>query len=387
MSGKTLTRRHFVKKVSTAAASGLLLGGCIPYRSGLVTLVDNTIPIPPPDVVPPEAVALGLYTPATAPDPRAAVSAVCRHLDWSWLSPGDSVFVKLACNSGSLHPAVTSSNAVRAVVGELLDRGAGRVLVGDQGGIEDVGTNSDGSRRGSTRELTERNGLHQAIVESGAEPCYFDDQAYEEGFLEANMNLDGHHWPQPPNMAKVIAEVDHIIYLPRLSSHMMAGYTHGHKIAVGWLRTDSRYAMHLDAPNLQNRFVELNYHPLLRDRLRLTITLAEKVLLDVGPNDGTIADLDTWVVVASSHLANHDAVGVAVLAHVDGLMPDAPRIIRASKEYQKGIGSDPALSRAYEILGGVPSAIQVNVLGQHPGAALQASLESYDRSILNLVLA
>jgi len=137
--------------------------------------------------------------------------------------------------------------------------------------------------------------------------------------------------------------------------------------------------------NLHNRYVELNYHPLLRARLRLAITLAEKVLLDLGPNDGTIADLDAWVVVASSHLANHDAVGVAVLAHVDGVTPQAPRLVRATKAYQKGIGSDPSLRRAYEILGGIPSAIRVNLLGQGPGAALRTSLDSYDGGILNLV--
>ena len=385
MSAKALTRRDFVKSVSTAAASGLLLGGCIPYPSGIVSLVDSASPIIPPDEVSPDAVLLGLYSPATASDPRAAVRSVCGHLDWSWLSPGDSVFIKLACNSGNPHPAVTSPNTVRAVVGELFDRGADRILVGDQGGMEDVSTNGNGSRRGSTRELTERNGLHQAIVGSGAEPYYFDDQAYEEGFVQANMDLDGHHWSQPPHLARIITEVDHVIYLPRLSSHVMAGYTLGHKIAVGWLRTDSRSAMHLDFLNLHNRYVELNYHPLLRDRLRLTITLAEKVLLDLGPNEGTIADLDSWVVIASSHLANHDAVGVAVLAYVDGVMPEAPRLVRAAKDYQKGIGSDPSLRRAYEILGGIPSAIRVNLLGQEPGAALRMSLDSYDGGILNLM--
>src|SRR5688500_14842820 len=62
---------------------------------------------------------------------RAAFTA----LDTSWLEPGDSVFVKVACNSGNRHPAVTSPNAVRAVTRALFERGAGRVLVGDQSGV------------------------------------------------------------------------------------------------------------------------------------------------------------------------------------------------------------------------------------------------------------
>ena len=41
-------------------------------------------------------------------------------------------------------------------------------------------------------------------------------------------------------IARAITEVDHLVYLPRLSSHVLTGYTHGHKIAVGWLRDDPR---------------------------------------------------------------------------------------------------------------------------------------------------
>jgi uncharacterized protein (DUF362 family) len=378
-----ITRRQFVKSAS-AAASGLLVGGCMPHPSGLVSLVDSAALLDPPDDIPADAVLLGLYSPATASDPRAAVRSVCGRLDWSWLSSGDSVFVKLACNSGNVHPAVTSPNAVRSVVAELFDRGAGRVIVGDQGGVGHVRTSAYGSRSGSTRQLTGSNGLHQAIVGSGAEPYYFDDQGWENGFFQANMTLAGHHWARAPYLAKVITEVDHIIYLPRLGSHSLAGYTHGHKIAVGWLRTDSRYAMHLGVAVIHSRFTELNYLPPLRDRLRLTLTLAEKALLDVGPDDGTIAELDAWTIIASSHLANHDLVGVATLAHVDRAMPDSARLGRAPKGYQKGLSSDPALLRAYEILGSVPSSIPVRLLGQEPSTGFRASLESHDGGILNI---
>src|SRR5262249_61447245 len=82
-----------------------------------------------------DAVLLGLYSRDVVPDARAAVRDLCSRLDWSWLSRGDTVFVKLASNSSLPHPAATSPNAVRAVVEQLRDRGAGRVLVGDQSGV------------------------------------------------------------------------------------------------------------------------------------------------------------------------------------------------------------------------------------------------------------
>ncbi len=74
-----------------------------------------------------------------------------------------------------------------------------------------------------------------------------------------------------------------------------------------------------------------------------------------------------------------------MLSHVDRSTPDAGRLIRAAKGYQSGISSDPALRRAYEVLGGIPSAIRVNLLGQAPDAGLQSSLVSYGDGILHLV--
>ncbi|MBN1343734.1 MAG: hypothetical protein JXQ73_13690 [Phycisphaerae bacterium] len=65
-------------------------------------------------------------------------------------------------------------------------------------------------------------------------------------------------------------------------------------------------------------------------------------------------------------------------------MPDSSRLIRTTKEYQKGIASDPALTRTYQILGGAAPSIPVALLGQQPGAALRASLDSRDQGILEL---
>ena len=70
--------------------------------------------------------------------------------DMGWLGRGDSVFVKVACNSPRRHPAVTDPNAVKALVGFLRDRGAGTVYVGDQAGVEHVRLRRNGSRKSST---------------------------------------------------------------------------------------------------------------------------------------------------------------------------------------------------------------------------------------------
>ncbi|HPD28642.1 MAG TPA: DUF362 domain-containing protein [Phycisphaerae bacterium] len=408
-----ISRRKLLKHGAAAIASAALVSGCMQPVG--VTLTNNHPADAPSDPDSPDKVVLGLFPRDGQSSPQMAVRNACRQLDWSWLRRGDSVFVKLSSNSAHPHPAATSPNAVRAIVTELLDRGAGRVLVGDQGGVEYVRLVDGDKRHGSTETLMRKNGLHEAIVDSGARPCFFDDYGYETGYFQASLPFDNPHWREPPYVARIIREVDHIIYLPRLASHVLAGYTHGHKIAVGWLRDDSRFQMHFEAGSFHEKYVEVNYIPDIRQRLRLVITLAEQVLLNVGPDVGTLATPDSWIVIASSHLANHDAVSVAVLAYVDGktangvhFIPPAygtlsntanwtflsqivpaqtgipwgkPRMLTYQKlrthRYQTGIASDLALTRAYQILGGVPRTIAVHTTGRAPDAEFRSFLRAY----------
>ncbi len=429
-----ITRRRFIAGGGAWLASTVFLPGCGAKRraanAGAATGDDdNDDHRPDHDAADDDAsgglgadgVALGLYTADSAGTPLHAVRLVCQALDWSWLAHGDAVFVKLACNSGNAHPAVTSPDAVRAVVAELFARGAGRVVVGDQSGVESVRSAAGGRRYGATRDLMKRNGLWQAIAAAGAAPYFFDEQDYDSGYFGATLSFADAHWLAAPQVPAVIREVDHIVYLPRLSSHMIAGYTHGHKCAIGWLRDDSRHELHYKAASLHEKFVEVNYAKEIRDRHRLTITLAEQVLLDAGPDVGTIAPADPWLVIASPHPANHDALSVAAMTYIDDLTPPsgdglvtpygkmsdlynrgllsmipvvtgipwtsdtpAPYTPLASPDYQKGIADDRALTRAYQILGGVPSVIPVRLMGQAPAPDFRAFRAAFNRGIFDL---
>jgi uncharacterized protein (DUF362 family) len=368
-----------------------------------------------------DIVAIGLFAAGSASSPENAVRLVCKSLDWSWLSHGDCVLVKVASNSGNPHPSVTSPAAVSALAAELFERGAGRVIVADQGGVSSVRSASGGMRHGSTRALMESNGLYEAVIGAGAEPYFFDEQDYEAGYFEASLPFSGSHWITKPKIPSIILDADHIIYLPRLSSHMIAGYTHGHKCAVGWLREDSRHELHFKAGSLHEKYVEVNYCEEIRSRFRLAITLAEKYLLDTGPDKGTIADADPWIVIASPHLPNHDAVSVALLAFIDDRTPASGdglispygshsdlnnrfflRAVPVSTgipwssgvsgdyttlnihDYQSGIASDRALTRAYEILGGVPSSIGIRMIGNEPAQDLRDYLSSFGNGIFRI---
>ena len=208
-------------------------------------------------------------------------------------------------------------------------------------------------------------------------------------------------WQRQPFIARIVTEVDHIVYLPRLSAHTLCGYTHGHKLAVGFLRDDARHAMHNDAGTIYEKYTELNYCTQIQQRLRLTVTVAEAVITDGGPDGGRIARADPRLVLASRHLANHDAVSVGLLtwaqdrfalqARTVGLpfgawssltnlafvstvgistgLPwtsdDSDRADHAyaAHDFGAGIAADRGLRYAYELLGGMPTRIAVDVVG------------------------
>lgn len=415
-----IARRDLLGK-GLGLAAGALLTGCGGGRR--VGMLGEPAMIESREKVSSDEVVLGLYPRTESMNARAAVREVCQRLDWSWLLPGDSVFIKLTTNGSKPHPAATSPQAVRAVVAELQARGAGRILVGDQCGVEYVRSCPGGKRFSSTRERVRQNGLYESIIAAGAEPYFFDEQDYETGYIPATALPSSTHWSEPPRLARIIQQVDHIIYLPRLSSHVLAGYTHGHKIAVGWMREDSRFRMHTEADSFHAKFVEVNYVPELRDRRRLVITLAERLLLDVGPDKGEIIDPEASIVIASSHLANHDTVATAVFSYVDRKTAFGPTHIipppygdlanfcnwyfvstmvpqktgipwgrpdpwtyrpLARHHFEKGIAHDLALSRAYEILGGVPASIAVRLAGGRPKTELRTFLEQHDGGRLRL---
>jgi uncharacterized protein (DUF362 family) len=256
----------------------------------------------------------------------------------------------------------------------------------------------------------EGNGLLQAIQDGGAEPHFFDEHGFDAGYFAATLPFPAASWKKELFLPRIVREVDHIVYLPRLSSHVIAGYTHGHKLAMGWLRDDSRHHVHYHAASFYEKYTEINYTQEIRDRLRLVLTLAESLLLHFGPDIGTIAPADPLIVIASSSLASHDALSAALLVHANetASSEDELRYDRATAntmnrvfvlslvetwtqipwgtggadgyttldphEFERGPAYDRVLRRAYAIRGGGAAAIRVVVPGEEPAPELRAAL-------------
>src|SRR4029450_6183189 len=172
---------------------------------------------------------------------RAVPGGGCGPDHLPWLSRGDSVFIKVAANSGNPYPATTDPIAVRAMVELLRARGAGRVIVGDMSGVQVVRFWKDGLR-GSSRTLMTENGVAPAADEAGAELHAFEEAGWD-GFFDERPTVTG-SWTGPVMLPAILREVDHVVLMPRCSRHVLAGSTLALKSAVGWWRHDARLEEH-----------------------------------------------------------------------------------------------------------------------------------------------
>ena len=395
----TMSRRRFLH--AGAGAAALAAAGC----AGRVLTAANEAYLRLPTSQQTGQAALGWYR---GEDRRE----ICERLipmvtDMSWLSRGDSVFVKVACNSSNPHPAVTCPETTTAVVKCLLDRGAGKVYAGDQASVEHVRLTASG-RQSSTRETMARNGLLEAIEGSGAQLHNFDDHGWDSYFrAEADFadNWDGELW-----LPKILGEVDHVVNLPRLGSHALAGYSCGLKNAVGWLRDDSRLHLHRRADSFFEQVAEINHFPALREKLRLTLTIGDKALLNIGPDFGSIHEPGAVVGLGSTRLVDHDLLASTLLSWFEandvsffdiyspypkdaefwnrGLVEE----IWGEEELQgyrpllafepdRGIAFDRCLSRIATLQGYRPGRIEIRRDGGHIPEGLVSHLKGFDGGI------
>jgi uncharacterized protein (DUF362 family) len=247
----------------------------------------------------------------------------------SFLKPGETVLLKPAINSPGAYPATTHPLALKAVAEALVERGA-KVLAGDQSGIEHVVQNETGVLKGSSRQNYSVSGLAGSGVEF---------KAFEEGDWEKDFFLfkddQTKSWTNGFYLTSQIKKVDHIINLPRLSTHALAGVTLGFKNLVGLLRQDSRLEFHADGPfydvlagpvkkhlktdyHKQDKFIEkiAEISLAIKDKLRATLFVATKAQTAFGPDRELMGLLKAPVVEPEEGLvfASADPVAAELFA-------------------------------------------------------------------------
>jgi len=313
---------------------------------------------------------------------RAAAEAVT---DFSWLASGDTVLVKPASNSRYPYPSNTDPRALWSMIRMLKEKGAKRVVVADMSGAQYLKFDKNGPRGSGSREIMQENRIAQAAKDAGGEIQAFEDLGWD-GFYEDAPTAMG-FWIGPVMMPEVLREVDHVVLMPRCARHIVAGNSLGLKAAVGWWRHDSRLEYHRDAATLQEKTADANTVPTLRQKQRLVLTSATKVLSTFGPDCGYVSEPDTGLVLASTDVVAHDMVSLAwLIENRDAMAPHkregpiddpntsafvanfANRLVtywlgglsesfrtESVRRYPlNSIWQDRTLQRAFEVLGGLP---------------------------------
>ena len=230
--------------------------------------------------------------------------------DFAWLKKGDPILVKLAMNSGNEFPATTDPWLLKSLITILQERGAGEILVGDQSGVADVHWTRD-KKRGASRDLCESTGLLAVITDCKAKPVFFEEEGYD-GYIKTRPE-GAHHWKKPLMITSVVNQVDHIIFMPRVSSHVMGDLTAGFKLGVGFLRDDSRQEFHSGGKDFYAMYEEINEVPEIKNKLRLSLTSGRKVLTTIGPDFGTITEPEQGLIFASEDLLANELLSYAWL--------------------------------------------------------------------------
>jgi uncharacterized protein (DUF362 family) len=256
----------------------------------------------------------------------------------SWLKKGETVLLKLALNSPNPYPATTHPLSIKVVADVLVERGA-TVVVGDQSGIEHVVQGPKGVIRGSSKACYAKSGMGG---KSGYELVGFEEGDWDKGFFK----FESDHtksWSNGFYVTDWVRKADHIINLPRVSTHAQAGVTLGFKCWVGLLREDSRMEFHANGPfnafiraaahgsNLKsvddksNSFFEkmVEISLAIQPKLRATLFTATQAQVTFGP-DRRVAGLfsskvvtpETGLVFASVDPVAAEVFALAFLAHL-----------------------------------------------------------------------
>ncbi|MCA9907834.1 MAG: DUF362 domain-containing protein, partial [Anaerolineae bacterium] len=293
------SRREFLGMVG-----GGLLAALLEVDAGWQRLVQTNVPGN-------RRVHVHRYDPAQTTADAAVRAAMLAATDLSWLRQGDSVFVKVSSNSNYGPPSVTSPEVLSGVVGLLKEAGAGDVYVGDMSGALFVRHLATGTT-GSTRDNMRANGLLDAAQATGALIHCFEEVPFAQAYVPG-IPAGDHHWGDDLQVAEILDRVDHIVNLPRLGKHVLAGASLGLKNGVGWISDYSRMVLHRDAATFHQKIAEINAIPQIADKTRLTLTLVDRALTTYGPDSGYHLALAQPLIVAADDVVSHDQIALLTL--------------------------------------------------------------------------
>lgn len=324
-------------------------------------------------------------------DATSRRTAVKRAIELSggmpWLKPGDRVAIKVAHNSPNAYPAVASPESCAEIVKLCLDAGASKVYVVDLMGIENTlvpggwaledtyglipafSPDKDATIR-AFKQSGLWGGIEQAVGGSNIGPgkkvhiTSFREHGWHrletaglmpggaaasrmksswlKNALKTGVNRHGKLEPRPyiprtfdfffddvpgMNFPNLFDDVDHIVNLGRVSTHVMSQFSTALKNWVGIMRPDDRIWMHqltylLNERGTGNDPIRLEppYHELLAEthlgtfaKEKLVFADASEVIVSGGPDESPDPHFPAGLMLAATDVISADVVNLAIL--------------------------------------------------------------------------
>ena len=244
--------------------------------------------------------------------------------------PGDRVLLKvnLLAPARPEEAVTTHPEVVRAVIRLVREAGASRILVGDGPGV------------GSTAENMRACGIQAICDEEGAETAVFQETSVFENLQNAigkRLELTSH-----------LKEVDVVITLPKLKTHVQMGYSGALKNQYGLIPGTQKAQYHFrlqDRDLLSDLMIDINRTA----RMKLAVMDAIVGMEGPGPHGGKPRQIGALVV--GTDLAAVDVVGCSLI----GIDPAKYPLLRAAKRGNYGATSLEEI----QIVGGTLESLKV----------------------------
>jgi uncharacterized protein (DUF362 family) len=203
---------------------------------------------------------------------------------------GRRIFIKPNFNTADPTPGSTHNDTLSELVGEIKEREAASVTVGERCGP------------GNTKKVMEDKGIFDLGSDLGFEVINFEDMEDKDW-----IRFEAENWPEGYYMARPVVESEYLVSTCCLKTHQYGGvFTMSLKLSVGAVHRRQMRALH-GSQAMRKMIAEINkgYAP------RLIVMDGIEVFTDGGPMTGEKKRAD--VMLAGSDRVAVDAVGLAVL--------------------------------------------------------------------------
>jgi uncharacterized protein (DUF362 family) len=240
------------------------------------------------------------------------------------VQPGDQILVKPNFNTSDPPPASSDPHFVKAVIELLYEHGAAQVILGESSMF-----------RLSTRDTLRQAGMLQAAEEAGAQVVAFDEQEW------VSVQTGGRYLKKVA-LAGAGLKAEKIVYACCLKTHRYADFTMSLKLAMGFVRSRDRLAMH--ARRLREKLIDLN----LAIAPDLIIMDGRRCFISGGPMEGELRQPN--LIFASGDRIAIDVEGLKVIqSHPGHSLKKSPwGLTMIQRAVDLGLGA--ASEAAYQVV-------------------------------------